>query len=88
MYAVSSSSRPSIDLRSCGAWLEFKECTWRLAPCRIGTGDDRGLHDRGMLREHFFDFEARDILATRDNDVLRTILDLDRAISVPDCEIS
>ena len=60
----------------------------RFAPFRVGPRDDRGFEHRRMAVEHVLDLDRRDVLAARDDDVLRAVLDLDIAVGVGDREIA
>ena len=51
-----------------------------LAPFLVGLGDDgRRLHGR-VLVERVLDLDRGDVLAARDDDVLRAVLELDVAV--------
>src|SRR5262249_29724069 len=66
-----------------GARLELDEGARRLAPLLVLLGHDcRRLHG-GMLVERILDLDRRDVLAARDDDVLRAVLELDVAVCMP-----
>ena len=61
---------------------QFDESARRFAPLFVGLGDNGGERHGGVLVEDALDFDRRDILATRDNDVLQPVLDLQIAVRV------
>src|SRR6266446_5881905 len=71
-----------------GLRLERDKSARGLAPDRVGPGDDRRLHHLRMAIERILDFERGDVLAARDDDVLRAVLDLDIAVGVADGEVA
>src|SRR5215211_9352814 len=68
--------------------LELDEGAWRLAPFLVRFRDDgRRLHGR-VLVERVLDLDRGDVLAARDDDVLRAILELDVAVRMLDAEVA
>src|SRR5262249_11939980 len=68
--------------------LERDKSAGGLAPERIGLRDYGRLHHLRMAIEHILDFDRRNVLATRDDDVLRAILDFDIAVGMADGEVA
>src|SRR5438105_4848009 len=71
-----------------GLGLECDKGTRALAPDQIRLSDDRRFHDLRVAVEDLLDLEGGDVLATRNDDVLRAVLDLDVAVGMPDCEVA
>jgi hypothetical protein len=70
------------------AWLECDECLGTLTPVLIRDGDDRALHDGGMFGYSLLDFNGRNVLAARDDDILLAIAQFDVAVGMPGCDIT
>src|SRR5437660_3492332 len=64
------------------ARLEHNERRGHLAPGRIGYGDDRALEHVGVAIHGRFDFDRRNVLAARNDDVLLSIDDEDVAVRI------
>src|SRR4029077_12517583 len=80
----------SDDFFRCG-WcfgLEGHKGAGGFAPHRVGAGDDGGFEHAGMPVEDVFDLDRRDVLAARNDDVLRAVLQLDIAVGMHDPEIA
>ena len=71
-----------------GIRLQCDEGAGRLAPFLVRPGDDRGFHDLRMAIQHLLDLDRGDVLAARDDDVLRAVLDLDITVGMHDREIA
>src|SRR4029077_6078923 len=71
-----------------GILLERHESARGLAPVRVGFGDHRRLDDLRVAVEHFLDLERRDVFATRDDDVLGPVLDLDVTVGMTNTEVA
>ena len=71
-----------------GIRLQRDEGAGRLAPFLVRLGDDRRLHHLRVAVQHLLDLERGNVLAARDDDVLRAVLDLDIAVGVHDREVA
>ena len=71
-----------------GFGLQGHKGAGRFAPHRIGAGDHRRLEHAGVPVEDVLDLDRRNVLAARDDDVLRAVLKLDIAVGVHDPEIA
>ena len=60
----------------------------RFAPLLVGAGDHRRFHDGRVFVEGVFHFDGGDVLATGDDDVLQTVLDLHVAVGVADSKVA
>ncbi|MPL88378.1 hypothetical protein SDC9_34398 [bioreactor metagenome] len=67
---------------------QLDEGAGRLAPAFVRAGDDGRFHHFGVLVEHVLDLDRGDVLAARDDDVLRAVLQLDIAIGVHHPEVA
>src|SRR5260370_6489602 len=67
----------------CVARGENNECFDDLTTHFIGTGDDRGLCNGGLLLQRAFYFEWGDAIARADNDVIRATHKPEVAILLP-----
>ena len=65
-----------------GTWLQGNEGAGCFAPFFVWHRDDGRFHDYRMALQGLLHFEAGDIFAARDNDVLGPILDLDITVRV------
>mmetsp|Transcript_68116 Transcript_68116/g.134433 ORF Transcript_68116/g.134433 Transcript_68116/m.134433 type:complete len:265 (+) Transcript_68116:338-1132(+) len=70
------------------ARIQFQKGTWRLSPLRIIPSHDSGSCNLGVFVQNAFHLQGRDVLTSRNNDILRAILQLDVAVRVPNCQIS
>src|SRR6185437_11475738 len=70
------------------ARFQFDERARRFAPARIGFRDDRRAEDRRVTVQHVLDFERADVLAARDDDVLRSVADLHVAVGLQHREVA
>src|SRR4051812_2582784 len=71
-----------------GAVLEHHKGARRLAPLRVRSRDNGGFEHRRVAVQHVLDLDRRDVLAARDDDVLRAVLDLDITVRVGNGEIA
>src|SRR5271165_682639 len=74
--------------RRSGFGLQCHERAGGFAPHRVRARDHRRLEHARVPVENVFDLDRRDVLAARDDDVLRTILQLDIAVGMHDPEIA
>ncbi len=80
-------SAPARSARSCSGF-NLQERARALAPGRIRPRRDGRQHHCGVAHEHLLHLQAGDILAARDDDVLRPVLDLHRPVGMPDREVA
>lgn len=66
----------------------FDKGGWRLSPTYIRTRHNGRHHYGGMKAQYVFNLEAGNVLASRNDDVLAAIFDLQIAIRILDCQIS
>src|SRR5205823_3789104 len=59
-----------------------------LAPVRMGNADDRALEHGWMGADYLLDLDARDVLSSRDDDVLAAVPELDVSVWVPHPEVT
>ncbi|SKB83263.1 hypothetical protein [Sphingopyxis flava] len=78
MLAAEKSHRGSIDLHSIA---ELEECTRHFSPTLVRLCDDGRNADSGVAVQHLFDLHRRDILASRDNNILRSVCDAEWLLS-------
>src|SRR5208283_3356656 len=70
------------------ARLHFDEGAGRLAPFLVRTRDHGGELDARMLEQGVLHIDRGDVLAARDDDVLRAVAELDVAVRMLDPEIA
>ena len=70
------------------AGLQLDEGAGRLAPFLVRLRHHRRAHHRGMAIQRLLDFQGRNVLAARDDDVLGTVADLDVAVGLHHREIA
>ena len=71
-----------------GRVLQLDEGAWGLAPFLVRLGDDGGRQHGGVVIEHAFHFDGRDVFATRDDDVLGPVPELDVAVRVDNAQVA
>src|SRR5690606_38037483 len=70
------------------ARLQLDEGKGRLTPLLVRLGNDCNSGDRRVLVDRVLDLDGRDVLATRDDDVLGAILELNVAVRVQHAEVT
>src|SRR5271166_857390 len=66
-----------------GTLVERDERLRPFSPVRVRDSDDRALQYRGMGADRLLDFDAGDVLAAGDDDVLAAVAQLDVAVGMP-----
>ena len=75
-------------LRRLGALAQFDEGARHLAPFLVRRRHDRRRQHVLVAVQHVLDLQRRDVLAARNDDVLRAVLDLDVAVGLDHREIA
>src|ERR1700726_2273366 len=70
------------------ARLEFDKGARRLTPSLVWLGDHRGSLHRWVVVKHILDLDRRNVFAARDDNVLRTIFQLDVAVRMDDGQVA
>src|SRR5215831_3044695 len=70
------------------ALLERDERLGALSPLLVRNRHHRAFEDGRVLGDGLLDLDGRDVLPTRDDDVLLAVAELDVAVGVPDADVS
>src|SRR5438477_12289411 len=70
------------------AWFQGDEGFRSLAPFLVGDSHDSALHDRRVPGHRLLYFDGRDVLATRDDNVLLAVAQFNVVIGVPYADIA